>query len=198
MTLFCDVADIEALLQVTVNAATLVSAQRAITEATVMIQNYCRQALGQVADEVVTFDRLLSDYRLFLPETPVTGVDEVVEDGETLVVEDDYKLGEDGVLYRIGANWPVGVQIVTVTYTHGYATIPDDITAVATRAATRAYQAGLRAAALGGVPGVTSTSLGDYSVAYGAEGDGVLGASGAPMLLPSEKGALARYRIKRP
>ena len=65
------------------------------------------------------------------------------------------------------------------------------------RAAARAYQAGLRAAEVDGVPGVSSTGLGDYSVAFGGDSgqEGVLGASAAPILLRSERQMLNRYRI---
>jgi hypothetical protein len=103
-----------------------------------------------------------------------------------------------------GLKWVSGVQIVTITYSHGYAVIPEDIVDVCTRAAGRAYQSGLRASVLAGVPGVNATSIGDYSVQYSSEqgggpsAGGTLGASAAPILLPSEKAILARYRIKGP
>jgi hypothetical protein len=49
---------------------------------------------------------------------------------------------------------------------------------------------------MAGVPGITATSLGDYSVSYGSEGsaEGVMGASAAPMLLRSEKEMLDQYK----
>jgi hypothetical protein len=89
-----------------------------------------------------------------------------------------------------------------VVYDHGYAEIPDDIVAVATRAASRAFQAGLRAAETAGMPGVSSKSLGDFAVTYSSEplgsaaGEGLMGASGARFLLLSEKDLLNRYRVK--
>jgi hypothetical protein len=203
---FCTVADLAAFLQITIDASS-VPALAAITEASAAIRNYCRQVLDVVADDAYTFDMELSrQTKLFLPELPVTAIDSVVEDGETLVVDDDYKLGSYGILHRIGAYWTAGIQIITVTYTHGYATIPDDIAGVCKRAAARAYQSGLRAAELGGVPGVQATSLGDYSVQFGGDqaggnagyDGGTLGASAAPILLPSEKRILDRYRVKGP
>jgi hypothetical protein len=74
---------------------------------------------------------------------------------------------------------------------------------VCVRAASRGYQAGLRAADSEGVLGVASKALGDFSVSYASEagggaGEGVMGASAARMLLLSEKDMLNRYRIKRP
>src|SRR5690606_9607219 len=110
---------------------------------------------------------------------------------------EDYQLGNHGILHRVGGYWTQGVQIVTVTYTHGYGydALPQDIVDVATRAASRAFQAGLKAADSDGVPGVAGKSLGDYSVNFQAEnaggvGEGVMGASAARMLLLSEKDIL--------
>lgn len=203
MANFASIADIEAFLQVEISTVVqMASANRALTEATVAIRNYCRQYIEAVADDEVTLDGP-GGSRLFLPELPVTGVGEVVEDGETLTVDDDYQLGQHGILHRIGQNWADGWQIITVTYSHGYDTIPDDVAAVCTRAAARAYQAGLRAAEVEAVMGVASKSLGDFSVAFtpetagGGVGEGVMGASAARMLLLSEKDMLNRYRIKR-
>lgn len=194
--MFCTVADIEHFLQIAIPALKLAAANRAIVEATAAIQNYTHQALEAVAGETITLE-CAGGVRLFLPELPVTAVISVVEDGEVLVVDDDYKLGEHGILYRISDFWRKGIQIIEVTYDHGYAVIPDDIVSIATRAASRAYQAGLRAEEMSGISGVTALSLGDYSVSFGGEGagEGVLGASAAPLLLKSEKLQLDKYRL---
>lgn len=207
MSAFCTIDDMADFLQLAIPAGNA-SALRAITEASAMIQNYCRQVIEQVEDDEYTFDVLAGQTKLFLPQLPVTAVSEVVEDEETLTVEDDYKLGNHGILYRIGGKWAEGIQIVTVTYTHGYPvddynSLPDDIVSICTRAAARAYQAGLKAAALAGVPGVQATSIGDYSVQYasdqpGGAAGGLLGISAAPILLPSEKAILDHYRVRGP
>lgn len=198
---FCEVYDLEDLLLTEISTAAQVrAAQRAIAEATEAVRNYCHQTLSLVADDEITFDVALArSKRLFLPELPVVSVVSVVEDDETLLVGEDYQLANYGVLHRINGYWAQGVQVVTVTYDHGYSTIPQDIVDVCTRAASRAYQAGLRAADTDAVPGVASKSLGDYSVAYAAEtgggmSEGVLGASASRMLLLSEKDVLNRYR----
>ncbi len=193
---FCVIADIEHFLQISVPAAKVDSANRAIIEATAAIRNYTGQYLEAVAGETIVLD-CIGGTRIFLPELPVTAVLSVVEDGELLVVDDDYKLGQHGILHRIGTTWTVGIQIVEVVYSHGYATLPDDIISIATRAASRAYQAGLRAEEMAAIPGVTALSLGDYSVSFGGEGaaEGVLGASAAPFLLKSEKELLNEYRV---
>lgn len=198
MTNFCEQADIAAFLQVDISTPDqIAAAERAVEEATAAIRNYTRQYLELVSGETITLDSK-GWARLFLPELPVVSVAAVVEDGETLTVDDDYKLGEHGILHRTGgAKWASGIQIIEVTYTHGYATLPDDIVAIATRAASRAYQSGLRAAEDEALLGVQSKSLGDFSVQYGNESvaDGLLGASAARLLLMSEKDILNKYRI---
>ena len=201
MTNFATRADVEAFLQVSIaEAEQIVSVERALTEATAAIRNYCHQYLEAVADDEITLDSG-GGARLFLPELPVVEVSAVVEDGESLDVDDDYKMGQWGILHRVGRKWAAGIQIVTITYSHGYATLPDDLIAVCTRAAARGFQSGLRAADDEAVVGVQAKSLGDYSVTYGSEqsggsGDGIMGASAARMLLMSEKDILNKYRIR--
>lgn len=194
---FCTVQDVAELLQIEITDVDKVaSCQRAVSEASAAIRNYCRQYIELVEDDEYTFDVRPARWNLLLPELPVVEVSDVVEDDEGLVVEDDYELGAHGQVWRVGRRWAAGNQIVTVTYTHGYETIPDDIIVVATRAAARAYQAGLRAADSDGVPGIASKALGDFSVSYASEGtEGVMGASATRMLLLSEKDMLNRYRI---
>lgn len=196
---FCTQADVEAFLQVTVPAAKMASVARAIAEATEAIRNYCHQYIERVAGETIMLD-CAGGSRLFLPELPVTSVASVVEDGELLVAgaDEDYQLGQHGVLHRVGQDWESGIQIIRVTYTHGYDPIPADVRDVCTRAASRAYQAGMKASEMAAVPGVQAKSLGDFSVQFGGEagaaGESVLGASAAPMLLRSEERVLNRYR----
>lgn len=194
---FCTIADLEAFLQISIPYDSEAAA-RAIQEATNAIKTYCQQEIEQVAGDEITLD-CAGGTKLFLPELPVTAVTEVIEDGETLVVDDDYKLGQYGILHRIGAKWAEGIQIIEITYAHGYAMLPGIVVDVATRAAARAYQAGLRAEEADGVPGVASKSLGDYAVTFGSEqstgaGEAMLGASAAPMLLRSEQRMLDKYR----
>lgn len=204
MANFAAIADIEAFLQVGISTATqIASAERALTAATAAIRNYTKQHIEQVTGDDVTFDGH-GGTKLFLPELPVVSVSEVVEDGETLVEGTDYQLGAHGILHRLGGDvWAAGFQNITVTYTHGYSTIPDDIVDVCTRAAARVYQMALRSAEDEGVPGVASKQLGDFSVSYssasgGGVGEGVMGASAARVLLMSEKEILNKYRDKLP
>lgn len=198
---FAQISDIEDFLQQDITTpAQIASAELALRDASAAIRNYTHQYLELVTDDVITLDSH-GGTRLFLPQLPVISLDLVEEDGETLTVDDDYKLGQFGILHRIDAKWAEGIQIVEITYTHGFLVIPDDIIAVCTRAASRAYQAGLKAADSDGIPGIASKALGDFSVSFqseggGGTGEGVLGASAARLLLLSEKDILDAYRIK--
>jgi len=201
--LFATIADIEAFLQIEITEADeIASAVRALGEATAAIRNYCRQYLSLVEGEVIVLDAPRGR-RLFLPELPVVELSQVVEEGVTLVANTDYRLDGSGMLHRLKGNvWKLdgdmeGLQNIEITYSHGYDPIPDDIVVVCTRAASRAYQAGLRATDSEGVAGVASKSLGDYSVAFQQEGvqEGTMGASAARMLLMSEKDLLDKFRI---
>lgn len=194
---FCTVADVANFLQIEIEADDA-SCLRAIEEATAAIKNYCHQEIELVSNETITLDSV-GGTKIFLPELPVQSVAEVVEDDEVLTVTDDYKLGQWGILHRIDDVWASGIQIIEITYTHGYATLPDDVVAVCVRAASRAYQMGLKTAATEGVAGIQSLSLGDYAITYSAEatggvGEGTMGASGSRMLLLSEKDTLNKYR----
>lgn len=199
---FALVADIEAFLQVEISSDPVktVSAQAALRDASAAIRNYTRQFLELVEDEKITLDSG-GGPRIYLPELPVVEVSSVVEDGDALTDQDDFKLGQFGILHRIGKRWKSGIQIIEIIYSHGYTTIPDDLISVCVRAASRFYQAGLKAAADEAIPGIASKSLGDFSVSYSGDAssnDGLMGASGARFLLYSEKDILNRYRVKGP
>lgn len=195
----CTIADIEQFLQLSLS--NIEAAEAAIAEATAAIRNYTNQHITAVENDAVTLTVPPFRRQILLPELPVTAVASVVEDGTTLVVGDDYRWTSAGILERVGGNWDFGWQKVVVTYSHGYATIPDDVRHVCARMAARRYQAGLRSSATAGVSGIQSQTIPDYAVSYAADTQGpagavMLGASGAMLLLPSEKALLNRYRVR--
>lgn len=209
MSNFATISDIEDALHVTISgdADKESAANKALEWVSEVIRNYTKQIIDEVLNDVITVDILGYDTQIYLPELPVLSVDLVVEDGTTLTIDDDYKLGAHGILYRVSSGyprrWAYGIQVVTITYDHGYYDIPEDIVGVCANAAGRKYQAGLKSADSGGIPGVASKSLGDFSVSFQSEagggvGEGLMGASGARFLLLSEKDILDRYRIKGP
>lgn len=195
---FATVADMELVLQTEITGPdALAAAEFALMTVSAAVRNYCRQQIDLVEDDIVWLDSVSRSGLIYLPELPVVAVTAIVENGVTLVESDDYRLYRSGGLFRVGRPWYYGLQTIGVTYTHGYAVIPDDIQAVTARAASRLFQAGLRSAEAAGVPGVVSKTLGDFSVTYGGESvvEGTMGASGARVLLLSEKDLLNRYRL---
>ena len=190
---FCAIDDLQNLLQLTIPAEKVGSADAAILAATEAIRNYTNQKISLVTDETIILDGN-GRIRIFLPELPVVNVTSVTLDGVLLVNGTDYKLGSHGIIYRLGGNkWTDGIQNIEIIYSHGFATIPDDIKTVCVRAAARAYQAGLKAEEMNGIS-IASYGLGDYSVTYGQD-QVAEGVSSVRPLLLSEKDLLNRYRL---
>ncbi|GGV54191.1 hypothetical protein [Streptomyces spectabilis] len=106
-----------------------------------------------------------------LPQRPVISVQEVRRGGQ-LVPPDRWQLVRDRV--RVLG----GDQAVTVTYTHGYASVPADVLAVVLTLASRV---------LTNPSDLRQESVGSVSVTYSAE---TIGAS----LAPADRDLLARYR----
>lgn len=199
LALFCSESDIEDFLQIRIDNDA--AALRAIEGATAGIQNYCHQQLVFVANDVVTLRSRGQDV-LIVPEQPVTAVASVVENGVVMVSETDYSWGVDGLLFRWNGPWRLSSSIfgtVVVTYSHGYAVIPQPLREVCIRSASRAYQAGLDAAARRGLGNIQSEQFPDYTVQFAPGSPHLgssLGVSAAPFLLPSEREMLASYRVK--
>jgi hypothetical protein len=196
MSQFCTIADLAAFLQIAI-VGDNPSAVRAIDAATAAIKSYCGQLIEVVADDVVQLDVCVWPQReLVLPQWPVTAVAKVAEDGQELDPA-FYKWSRAGILHRLYGHWRRGLQVVEVTYSHGYNPLPPEVVDVCVRAAARAYQAGLRAAATSGVAGVTSEQMADYNTQFSSErastNEWMLGASGSPMLLRSEQEMLSSY-----
>jgi len=197
---FCSVGDIEDFLHLQITND--VAALRAIEGATSAIQNYCHQQLVAVVGDVVTL-RHRGQAELILPEQPVSAVASVVENGVTLTVDTDYVWYPSGLLCRWPGYWRLvnsAFGVVVVTYDHGHDPMVQPVREVCIRSASRAYQSGLRALAMAGVPGTSSEQLPDYQISYQPDtasgGASSLGASAAPFLLPSEQAMLAPYRMK--
>lgn len=129
MAQFASLAELEAFLQTTYDGAAAVAADQALTMASASIQNETHQRIEAVANEVVTFAVRPRTYRLFLPELPVTGVSAVTIDGVALLVTDYIVDSQTGVMHRrYLVDWArTWESTVAVTYSHGYAVIPDDI-----------------------------------------------------------------------
>ena len=114
-----------------------------------------------VVDDVVTLDGNGRE-SILLPVWPTTAVAGVLLDGEPLVEGTDYEWSEAGMLRRLGTRraWPDRLRCIRVTYSHGWAEIPEDI-----------QEAVIDQARIGfDVPaGVQSKTVGGQSVTYGAQ-----------------------------
>lgn len=112
-----------------------------------------------VEDDVVTLDGNGRE-SLLLPVWPTTAVASVVLDGTTLVEGTDYAWSEAGLLRRLGCrSWPDRLRCLTVTYSHGWTVIPEDIQEAVIDQAQTMFT----------VPaGVQSKAVGGQSVTFGA------------------------------
>jgi hypothetical protein len=113
-----------------------------------------------VADVVVVLDGLGRE-SLLLPVWPTVAVAEVLLDGVLLVEGTDYDWSEAGILRRLGcARWPDRLRCLQVTYSHGWADIPEDIQEVVLERAEAGFT----------IPvGVQSKAVGGQSVTFGAQ-----------------------------
>lgn len=143
------------------NAATLLEV------ASGTIRTYCGWS---ISEETVTGGVYDSDGSrlLLLPTLHLTAVAEVLVDG---VAVTDYSWSEMGALKR-ECRWPCGFRRVTVSYTHGYATAPAEVQAIAFGLAKRGatIRPGLKTRTVGAVTnqytdGVSGTSLDAYETA---------------------------------
>ena len=141
-----------------------------------MCRRVADQVFNEVEDDQIVLDGPGTD-ALLLPEMPVKEVSEVVSNGVTLSSPDNYVLNGNGILIRQPSPlvWSRLRQSVSVTYTHGFATIPEDVRAVALQAAARLYAQG---------PAIFE-ALGSYSVRYNAP---------ATDFSSGEKAILRKYR----
>ena len=173
---FASVEDLAAYLQRDLTELTD-TADLALELATAAIQAEAGQLLTP-AIETITVAPIGTI--VLLPELPVTAVSTVVVDGVSLAAS-DYTASTLGVLRRAdGAAW---AGLVTVTYSHGYGTIPDDLRAVCVQSAARV---------LANPGGVQGESVGAYSVTYARPGSDSSG--GGVLLAADERALVRRYR----
>ncbi len=149
-----------------------------------------RSYTGQTITRETTTDRLRVQRGVVrLPQRPVVTVSAVEDiNGNTVSHEWD---GLDKLRY-VGSGranrwdiegYTVPLEVVDVTYTHGYETVPEDITAVAMNMLLRAVQIDATNSA------VQQESIGGYSYTMGAAA-----ANGPLGLLLGERQILDKYR----
>lgn len=160
-------SDLAAFLQRDIDQATAVLALRL---ASGTVRRFTRQTLSLVVDDTIV--RIPQHAaKLVLPQRPVVAVTAVTVLGEPST---DWVLEGDALVRECG--WPNGA---TITYTHGYADIPDDIQGIVL---------GLAASTMTNPGGLRSQSIDDYSETYATE------TLGAGKLTDADKDILRNYR----
>jgi len=159
---FATPAELASWLQVpSVDTAT---ATLVLNIASTAIRSHCDWNISQETDVVATLNGSAKD-SLWLKSLFVTGIGSVVEDGVTLTVLTQFNWTSQGQLLRLGRCWTWKPRAVVVTFTHGYATVPDDVKGACLQMAGRAYQnpgSGLRSH---GVDDFTETFAVDVNAA---------------------------------
>lgn len=163
------ISDLEAFLQQNLSDYP-VEAQAACDLATAVVEDYCKRSFAQVENDEITMR-----WRpcILMSNPPVTSIASVTVDGQNAEYELDFS----------GRLWPKtrGEQI-TITYTHGYATIPDTVRLVALRLASRIFKNP------------------NGRVSYSVDGQSIQTASDvSPRILTGDEMAILnrRYRLKK-
>lgn len=99
------------------------SAELVLAVASAAIRNFCG---WDISETTVTGDALdgTGERSIWLPTLRLTAVSAVVENGRALTVVTDYDWTRYGKLIRAG-RWTRAARSVVVTYTHGYAVVPE-------------------------------------------------------------------------
>jgi len=147
-----------------------------------------RSYTGQHITQATTTDRVkVKRGWVRLPQGPVTAVSTVLDtNANTILFE---WLAGNKVQIQPNLDtfsfvpWQGGIKWVDVTYTHGYADVPEDIVVVVCQIAGRAYGTSPEQSA------VSSEGIGSYSYSTGGAA-----ASGAAGMLAGERAILDRYR----
>ena len=146
-----------------------------------MARDYLHANLDAVTADVTLLDPINGSY-LLLPELPVTAVTLVeVFDGTIWTTADpitysvSLRLGMVAAKPGLGIVWPKGPGTWRITYSHGFAVIPQTIVGVVLGAAARAYAS---------PNGVDMERIGSYQVKYSMDAGG---------FTSSEQRALAHY-----
>jgi hypothetical protein len=165
---FATAADLEDYLGVTFTPADEVRAGLLLDAATESIRAYCSQTISQATTTAKLPGTWGPD--LTLPEAPVTAVSAVTFNSETLTANSDFFWNSRGTLRRCAdftvapsgvSHWGGPEATVSVTYTHGHATIPDAIESACLSVAARLFT---------NPAGVQSEMLGSYQVQYDRSG----------------------------
>ena len=132
------------------------------------VRDHLQQQLSAVAGDVILTD--LIDGEVFLPEFPVTAVTLVETFNGTVwttAAPTTYtvskRLGIIATVPYSGVTWPVNPETWRITYSHGFATIPDGLMGVCLGVAARIYAT---------QDGIDMERIGSYQVKYQSDSEG--------------------------
>lgn len=156
MTAFATNADLAARLGVTFSQAQQTRADALLADASDVIRDEVGQQISE-ATETITLPGT-TDERILLPERPVISVASVELDGTALGEGTDWflegneivrmpsslTLGVGGLLdtefvFPLGTGFGWEEQTLTITYTHGHATVPGKVKAICLEMVTRVW-----------------------------------------------------------
>ena len=178
-----NLTDLQSRLKTGIASDDTTRANAALTDVSAAVRRFC----GQDFTQSTTTDRLrVRRGQVRLPQWPVTAVSSVVDTNSNTVLfswtaEDIVTLTQNLDTFSFEP-WEGGFRWVDVTYTHGYATLPDDLVAIVCQIAARVIGAPPEQSAK------RSEEIGDYSYTLGAAA-----AAGPVGLLPSEREALRSF-----
>lgn len=153
-----------------------------------MVRDELHQDITQIINDVALFDPVGPEPYIFLPNLPVTSVSLVETYDSTTNLWSAALASTYSVSLRTGViaglpwtavAWPGNPGSFRVTYTHGFAVVPDSLIGVACGVAARTYSS---------PAAVELERVGGYQVKYQMQADG---------FSPLEKVVLDRYRIAR-
>lgn len=178
MAALASASDLASWLQKDLDTAT---ATLALNVASGEIRNYCGWSVSQEAGVVATLTGSGTDL-LWLPTLRLTAVTSLTENGLARTTPSDFTFEAWGKLRRRRAAWLCEPpQAVVVTFTHGYATVPDDVKGACLSLAARVYDnpGGLRSYTVGGVSETYAGAAADLG----------------PMLAEAELRSLTAYKL---
>lgn len=175
------VADLSAYLQEAL-ADDDASALFYLKSASGQVRDYLQQQVTQVTDDVIIVDPL-DNLSVFLPEMPVTAVTTVetlVEGVWTVMDPSTYTASLiTGQVSAVADLWPSTPGSWRITYTHGFAEVPDGLVGVVVAVAARGYSTPV---------GVDNERIGQRSIKYSTR---------SAEFSESELATLDRYSLAR-
>lgn len=190
------VTDLEARLGRPLTPTETARAAALLADASALITNYTGQTFTQVTGDVVTLPALRD--RIKLPQRPVTAVTSVVAltcpSGEVGVtgwcfdgIDTINIAGWRDLVINLPTDLDTTACTYRVTYNHGYASVPADVTAVCCAAVNRALLSPSQ------VEGMISERIGQYTYQLQQGADGASGAA-TVRLSAADRAVLNRYR----